>query len=126
MNLSKQMLLAVQAAAVVALIAGIGTPSALAGSSGIHIATGDKPDREGSTAERSGAAVDDSVVTAKVKSALVADSAVKAHDINVKTRKGEVVLSGNVDNEAQIDRAVQIVSNVDGVKSVSNRLSVKK
>jgi osmotically-inducible protein OsmY len=36
------------------------------------------------------------------------------------------MLSGNVDNQNQIDRAVQIASNVDGVKTVSNRLTVKK
>jgi len=70
--------------------------------------------------------VDDGIVTAKVKSALLADPSIKSFDIAVVTRKGEAQLSGFVDNQAQIDRATELARAVDGVKSVANEMSVKK
>ena len=73
-----------------------------------------------------GNAVDDSIITAKVKSALLADPFVKSFDIAVATRKGEVQLSGYVDSQAQITRAIDIARNVEGAQSVGNEMSVKK
>ncbi len=144
MKLPIKLALAIQAVALVTLVSGIGARAATAATDHIQIAEGDGYGKDsgttdrgrngagnggttnGSTMDRGGSAVDDSVITAKVKSALIADNEIKALDISVKTRKGEVWLSGNVDNQNQIDRAVQIASNVDGVKTVSNRLAVKK
>lgn len=71
-------------------------------------------------------AMDDSLITTKVKSALLADSAVKATDILVQTDKGEVLLSGLVANRSQADRAMQIARNIEGVKSVNDKLTVKE
>ncbi|MDP1538360.1 MAG: BON domain-containing protein [Burkholderiales bacterium] len=73
-----------------------------------------------------GNVVDDSVMTAKVKTALLADPNVKSQDIAVITRKGEVQLSGFVDSQAQIDQAVAIAGKVEGVTSVGNEMSIKK
>ncbi|MBE0620163.1 MAG: BON domain-containing protein [Burkholderiales bacterium] len=73
-----------------------------------------------------GNVVDDSIVTAKIKSALLADPDVKSFDIAIVTRKGEVQLSGFVDNQAQIDRAVDIARGVEGVQSIGNEMSIKK
>jgi len=70
--------------------------------------------------------VDDGIVTAKVKSALLADPNVKSFDIAVVTRKGEVQLSGFVDNQAQIDLAIDLSSKVEGVTRVANELSIKQ
>ena len=70
--------------------------------------------------------VDDTVVTAKVKTALMADADIKGLDIKVETRKGEVLLSGFVDNQAQIDRGIAVTRNVEGVKNVDNRLNIKQ
>jgi hyperosmotically inducible protein len=70
--------------------------------------------------------VDDGIVTAKIKTALLADADVKSFDIAVVTRKGEVQLSGFVDNQAQIDRAVGIARGVEGVQGIGNELSIKK
>jgi hyperosmotically inducible protein len=70
--------------------------------------------------------VDDGIITTKVKSALLADPAVKSFDIAVATRKGEVQLSGFVDNQGQIDQAVAIAHKVDGVTGIGNELSIKK
>ena len=70
--------------------------------------------------------VDDGIVTAKVKAALVADASVKSLDIAVVTRKGEVQLSGFVDNQGQVDRATEVAHGIEGVRSVSNEMSIKK
>jgi len=73
-----------------------------------------------------GNAVDDSIITAKVKSALLADPNVKSLDIGVVTRKGEVQLSGFVDGHSQIAQALAIARKVDGVTSVTDEMSIKK
>ena len=70
--------------------------------------------------------VDDTITTAKVKAALVADEAIKSMDIGVVTRKGEVQLSGFVNSKSQIDRAVMIAAKVDGVSKVNNEMSIKQ
>ena len=48
-----------------------------------------------------GTEIDDSVITSSVKSALLADADIKSFDFKVETRKGEVLLSGYVDSQAQ-------------------------
>jgi len=72
------------------------------------------------------AAPDDGVITAKVKSALVADRNVNGFDIGVETQRGEVRLSGSADSQEQIDRAVRIARQVEGVRGVDNRVHVKR
>lgn len=72
-----------------------------------------------------GTDIDDNVITTKVKSALLADEAVKGLDIKVETRKGEVQLSGFVDNQTQIDRSISVTQGVEGVKNVDNKMSLK-
>ncbi len=72
-----------------------------------------------------GTQVDDSVVTAGVKSALLADPDVKSFDLQVETRKGLVQLSGFVDSQAQIDRALAVARGVAGVTGVDNGVSLK-
>lgn len=72
-----------------------------------------------------GTEIDDSTITTKVKSALLANEDVKSFDIKVETRKGEVQLSGFVDNQAQIDRAIAVTRGVEGVKNVDNKMSLK-
>jgi hyperosmotically inducible protein len=73
-----------------------------------------------------GNTIDDSLTTSKVKAALLGDATVKSFDIAVVTRKDEVQLSGFVDNQTQIDRAVQVAGAVDGVRKVINEMSIKK
>jgi hyperosmotically inducible protein len=87
---------------------------------------GAKPDGPNPDAKTTvGTDVDDSAITTKVKSALLADADVKSADIKVETRKGEVQLSGFVDNQAQMDRAVAVAKGVEGVKKVDNNMSLK-
>ena len=73
-----------------------------------------------------GEKIDDSIITTKVKAALLADSGVKSSDIGVVTRDGQVQLSGFVENQGQIDRATEVARGVEGVKNVINEMAVKK
>ena len=69
--------------------------------------------------------IDDSVITAKVKSAFVEDKEVSALRISVDTRKGVVHLSGFVRDPRESWKAGQLALSVNGVKSVRNDLAVK-
>jgi hyperosmotically inducible periplasmic protein len=73
-----------------------------------------------------GGKAEDSMITAKVKAGLLADSDVKSFDIAVATHQGEVQLSGFVDNQEQIDQAIAIANEVSGVTQVDNEMSIKK
>jgi hypothetical protein len=77
------------------------------------------------TKEGTGEYVDDSVITTKVKPAIFNDSALKVNEINVETFKGVVQLSGFVRSQTNIDKAVQVASQVAGVKSVKDDMRVK-
>ena len=78
------------------------------------------------TQQAAGEAVDDGVVTAKVKAALVADPVTKAHQINVETFKGTVQLSGFVESDEARSRALQLARDVDGVKRVKDAMEVRR
>jgi osmotically-inducible protein OsmY len=80
---------------------------------------------ENTKRESTGESFDSAVLTTKIKSTFVGDSRLKALDINVKTYKGIVQLSGFVDTQAEADRAVQLARTVKGVKAVNNSLIVK-
>lgn len=69
--------------------------------------------------------LDDSTITAKVKADLLKDIGVRGLVISVETHRGQVILSGFVDNEQQIRRAAEIASGVRGVISVKNSLLLK-
>ena len=74
---------------------------------------------------KAGRVVDDSVITGKVKAALIADPTTKAHQIEVETFKGQVQLSGWVDNDTARQRATEVARNVEGVKDVKNSLGLR-
>lgn len=67
----------------------------------------------------------DKELTAKVESALAGNHAVKASDVEVKTRDGVVQLSGFVDSEDARTAALISAQSVDGVVEVRNDLSVR-
>jgi len=68
----------------------------------------------------------DSLITTKVKTAILAEKGLKTMQISVETHKGVVILSGFVDSATQITRAEQVAKGVEGVKSVKNSLVLKK
>ena len=73
-----------------------------------------------------GEKIDDGIVTSQVKTALLADASIKSADIAVITRNGEVQLSGFVDNQGQIDRAIELTRGINGVSGIGNEMSIKK
>ena len=75
--------------------------------------------------EGTGQYFDDSVITGKVKAALVRDDMTKATEINVETFKGVVQLSGFVSSQAAVDRAIVLARETNGVKGVTNDMRLK-
>jgi hyperosmotically inducible periplasmic protein len=73
-----------------------------------------------------GEVIDDSVITAKVKAALIADPVTKARQINVETKEGVVQLSGFVDSSAEQNKATEVAHSVTGVRKVDNQIDVKQ
>ncbi|MCA1326993.1 BON domain-containing protein [Herbaspirillum sp. alder98] len=82
----------------------------------------DSGHKSGQTA---GAYVDDSVITAKVKAALVEDKQVSATKIKVTTKAGVVTLRGSVPSAEAGQHALQLAAGVEGVKDVKSDLTVK-
>lgn len=72
-----------------------------------------------------GVFLDDSMITAKVKAALVKDDRTKAFQIEVNTNQGVVQLAGFVDNMTAKAAAGEVAETINGVKSVRNDLEVK-
>ncbi len=70
--------------------------------------------------------IDDSWITARVKSMLLKDAIVKGLNVKVETRKGMVQLTGWVSDEEQANQAARIARSIDGVKSVINDLQVRR
>lgn len=70
-------------------------------------------------------ATGDAVITAKVKSALIADTKVGATGINVDTKSGTVVLRGTVSSAAAKTAAIADAKKMQGVKNVIDQLAVK-
>jgi osmotically-inducible protein OsmY len=75
--------------------------------------------------EGTGEYVDDSVITTKVKAAILNEPNLKSAEINVETFKGVVQLSGFVSSQAAANKAVEVARSVSGVKSVRNDIRMK-
>jgi hyperosmotically inducible periplasmic protein len=67
----------------------------------------------------------DTVITAKIKASMAADSTVKASEIEVNTDHKVVTLSGNINSQAEKDRALEIARSTSGVANVVDMLSVR-
>ena len=81
-------------------------------------------DRAQSAVDSAQGAAGDAAITAKVKSALVAEDDVRSLAIDVDTNDGRVVLEGEVPTAEQSMRIEQLAQAVEGVLSVENRLKV--
>lgn len=77
------------------------------------------------TQEGTGEYVDDSVITVKVKAAILGEPTLKSAEINVETFKGVVQLSGFVSSREAESRAVVVARSVAGVKSVKDDMRLK-
>lgn len=75
--------------------------------------------------EGTGEYMDDTIITTKVKTAIFKEDTLKSTEINVETYKGVVQLSGFVNSEADIKKAVEVARSVKGVASVKNDMRLK-
>ncbi len=75
--------------------------------------------------EGTGEYVDDTVITTKVKAAILKEPTLKSAEINVETFKGIVQLSGFVSSQVAQNTAVDVTRDVAGVKSVKNDMRLK-
>ncbi|MBK7593183.1 MAG: BON domain-containing protein [Betaproteobacteria bacterium] len=75
--------------------------------------------------EGTGEYLDDTVITGKVKAAILNEPTLKSAEINVETFKGVVQLSGFVSSPAAQNTAVAVTRKVEGVKSVKNDTRLK-
>lgn len=75
--------------------------------------------------EGTGEYIDDTVITTKVKAAILNEPGLKSAEINVETFKGTVQLSGFVSSQANANRAVEITRGISGVSSVKSDMRVK-
>jgi hyperosmotically inducible protein len=74
--------------------------------------------------QSAGRYVDDSVITAKVKAALLKQ--LKSLDVKVETQGGHVLLSGFVSDQAERAKALQLAASVDGVVKVEDGMVVMR
>ncbi|OGS96956.1 MAG: transporter [Gallionellales bacterium RBG_16_56_9] len=75
--------------------------------------------------EGTGEYVDDTVITTKVKAAIFNEPTLKSAEINVETFKGVVQMSGFVNSQADINKAISVARSVKGVVSVKNDMRLK-
>ena len=75
--------------------------------------------------EGTGEYVDDTVITTKVKAAILNEPTLKSAEINVETFKGIVQLSGFVSSQDAVNKAVMVTRGIGGVKSVKNDMRLK-
>ncbi len=69
--------------------------------------------------------IDDSVLTSKVKAAILNEPSLSSAEINVETFKGVVQLSGFVNSLEDINKAEAVARDVIGVTSVKNDMRLK-
>ncbi len=77
------------------------------------------------TRESTGEYLDDTAITAKIKTKLLGDPTISGFAISVETFRGRVILAGFVNSQAQIDRAIAISREVSGVREVQSAMVIK-
>lgn len=81
-------------------------------------------DQTAAAVQDAGDKLGDAAITAKVKTALMAEPGIRSLEINVDTRDHNVTLAGTVPSAELKVRAMQIAQGIEGVKSVSDQLVV--
>ena len=76
------------------------------------------------TPQTTGEKVDDASITAQVKMALLLHRSTSALNTTVATKRGVVTVGGKARNAAEKDLVTKLVKDVNGVKSVKNRMTV--
>jgi len=122
MNISRKVIL-------VGILLGFATVFSACDKPGPAEKAGEKIDQTtktiGEQSEKTGEVIGDAAITTKVKAAILAEPGLSSLQISVDTTQGEVILSGAVNSQQDIDRAKEVASAVDGVTKVDNRLTLK-
>jgi osmotically-inducible protein OsmY len=77
------------------------------------------------TKRTAGEKIDDASITAQVKMTLLYHRSTSAINTKVVTRKGVVTLSGKAGSAAEVKLATKFANDVNGVKSVKNRMTIE-
>lgn len=78
------------------------------------------------TRQGTGGYVDDTMITTKVKAAILKTPGLKSSEINVETYKSVVQLSGFVSSQSDMAEAVKAAEGVGGVTSVKNDMRLRQ
>ena len=76
------------------------------------------------TSEKMDGKIDDASVTAQVKLTLLYHRSTSAVKTKVETNHGVVTLHGKAENDAEKDLVTKLVTDINGVKSVNNQMTV--
>jgi len=79
----------------------------------------------GNAADRAGEAISDAAITTAVKSKFLADTSTPGLKIDVDTKDGVVTLNGTVRSKAEVDRAMTLARETNGVKRVVSNLKIQ-
>jgi len=74
--------------------------------------------------EAMGEKIDDASITAQVKMALLFHRSTSTNNTKVETNEGIVTLGGKAGNGAEKDLVTKLVTNINGVKSVVNNMTI--
>ena len=64
-------------------------------------------------------------LTTKVYEAILDEPSLRPFDINVRTQKGIVELSGYVNSRDDMDKAIEVARKIDGIKSIKNDMEIQ-
>lgn len=68
--------------------------------------------------------IDDATITKNVKKALANNARVANQKVKIETSNGIVTLSGKVNDQQHTAAIIRVVSNVKGVRSVNNQITM--
>lgn len=69
--------------------------------------------------------VDDATIATRLRSALLAEPAMRGSNISISAQNGEVRLRGSVPTETALRKATAIAGKISGVRTVRNQLRIK-
>jgi len=72
-----------------------------------------------------GEKIDDASISAQVKMTLLNHRSTSVLNTKVKTKRGVVTVSGKARNTAELDLVTKLVTDIEGVKSVRNRMTIE-
>ncbi|WP_423760135.1 BON domain-containing protein [Burkholderia sp. NLJ2] len=102
------------------------TAAAFCAAAAPHVAVAADNDNDvKSTLTTAGARIHDAEITTKAKAALLGKDNLSSGDIHVRTRHGNVVLTGSVPDLQQRTLAVNTVKQVEGVQDIHDQLTIR-